>query len=113
MRRRETEVHDNALTRTLLSHKRSACAGTVSPLPGNRSASLIRLAGAVMCEQDEIRQESGCFTEAKIGELYDEGRTRDRRDSRLGAAGRGGQEDDRIERRARFIDVLSESEAVR
>ena len=39
------------------------------------TAPLIRLAGAAMCEQDEIRQESGCLTKAKIGELYDEGRT--------------------------------------
>ena len=39
------------------------------------TASLVRLAGAVMCEQNEIWQESRCFSEAKMGELYDEGRT--------------------------------------
>lgn len=40
------------------------------------TASLVRLAGAVMCEQDETWQESRYFSEAKMGELYDEGRTR-------------------------------------
>ena len=40
------------------------------------TASLVRLAGAVMCEQDETWQESRYFLEAKMGELYDEGRTR-------------------------------------
>ncbi len=39
-------------------------------------ASLVRLADAVMCEQDEMWQESRYFSEAKMGELYDEGRTR-------------------------------------
>lgn len=39
------------------------------------TASLVRLAGAVMCEQNEIWQESRYFSEAKMGELYDEGRT--------------------------------------
>ncbi len=38
------------------------------------TASLVRLAGAVMCEQDEVWQESRYFSEAKMGELYDEGR---------------------------------------
>ena len=38
------------------------------------TASLVRLAGAVMCEQDEVWQESRHFSEAKMGELYDEGR---------------------------------------
>ena len=36
--------------------------------------SLVRLAGAVMCEQDEVWQESRYFSEAKMAELYDEGR---------------------------------------
>lgn len=36
----------------------------------------MRLAGAVMCEQDEMWQESRCLSEAKMGELYDEGRSR-------------------------------------
>lgn len=40
------------------------------------TASLARLAGAVMCEQDEMWQESRYFSEAKMGGLYDEGRTR-------------------------------------
>lgn len=40
------------------------------------AASLVRLAGAVMCEQDEIWQESRYFSEAKMRELYDEARTR-------------------------------------
>lgn len=40
------------------------------------TASLVRLAGAVMCEQDEVWQESRYFSEAKMGELYDEGRAR-------------------------------------
>lgn len=40
------------------------------------TASLARLAGAVMCEQDEMWQESRYFSEAKMGALYDEGRTR-------------------------------------
>lgn len=40
------------------------------------TASLVRLAGAVMCEQDEAWQESRYFSEAKMMELYDEGRTR-------------------------------------
>lgn len=31
---------------------------------------------AVICEQDEMWQESRYFSEAKMGELYDEGRTR-------------------------------------
>lgn len=46
----------------------------VQALPS--TASLVRLAGAVMCEQDEMWQESRYFSEAKMGELYDEGRTR-------------------------------------
>ena len=37
---------------------------------------LVRLAGAVMCEQDEIWQEFRCFSEAKMGELYEKARTR-------------------------------------
>ncbi len=40
------------------------------------TASLVRLAGAVMREQDETWQESRYFSEAKMRELYDEGRTR-------------------------------------
>lgn len=40
------------------------------------TTSLVRLAGAVMCEQDEMWQESRYFSEAKMDELYDEGCTR-------------------------------------
>lgn len=40
------------------------------------TGSLARLAGAVMCEQDEMWQESRYFSEARINELYDDGRTR-------------------------------------
>ena len=40
------------------------------------TASLVRLAGAVMCEQDETWQESRYFSEAKMREPCDEGRTR-------------------------------------
>ena len=40
------------------------------------TGSLVRLAGAVMREQDEMWQESRYFSESKMGELYDEGRTR-------------------------------------
>ena len=39
------------------------------------AGSLVRLAGAVMCEHDEIWQESRYFSEARMNELYDEGRT--------------------------------------
>ena len=40
------------------------------------TGSLVRLAGAIMCEQDEVWQESRYFTEARMNELYDEGRRR-------------------------------------
>lgn len=40
------------------------------------TASPVRLAGAVVCEQDEIRQGSRYFSEARMDELYDEGRGR-------------------------------------
>nr|WP_233504156.1 transposase [Collinsella sp. OM06-18AC] len=46
----------------------------VQALPS--TAWLVRLAGAVMYEQDKMRQEPRYFLEAKMGELYDEGRTR-------------------------------------
>lgn len=105
-------MHDNALTRTLLSHKRSARADTVSPLPGDRSADTTAQSGNVRAGRDA----------AGVRVLHrGKGRRALRRDShprnrwngRLGAAGRGGQEDDRIGHRARFIDVLSASETVR
>ena len=40
------------------------------------TASPVRLAGAVMCEQDEIWQGSRYFSEARMDELCDEGRGR-------------------------------------
>ena len=40
------------------------------------TASLVRLADAVMFEQDEMWQESRYFSDAKMGELHDDGRTR-------------------------------------
>ena len=65
------------------------------------TGSLVRLAGAVMCEQDEIWQESRYFSEARMNELYDEGRTRGIDGpvdwARLEA---GGQEDARVRPRA-------------
>ena len=36
--------------------------------------SLVRLGGAVMCEQDELWQESRYFSEARMDELYDDKR---------------------------------------
>ena len=39
------------------------------------TASLMRLTGAVMSEQDKVWQESSYFSEAKMSGLYDEGRT--------------------------------------
>lgn len=70
----------NRLTLTI---KRRSRVVQVFPSTG----SLVRLAGAVMCEQDEIWQESRYFSEARMNELYDEGRAR-RADGprRLGAA---------------------------
>ena len=40
------------------------------------AGSLVQLAGAVMCEQDEIWRESRYFSEERMNELYDEGRAR-------------------------------------
>ena len=40
------------------------------------TGSLVRLASAVMCKQDEMWQESRYFSEARMNELYDDGRTR-------------------------------------
>ena len=47
--------------RTNREIKRESRAVQMSP----STASLVRLTGVVMCEQDEIWQESGCFFEAK------------------------------------------------
>ena len=40
------------------------------------AGSLVRLAGAVLCWQDETWQESRCFSGARMIELYDDGRVR-------------------------------------
>lgn len=63
---------DNVQERTNREIKRRSRVVQVFPSTG----SLVRLAGAVMCEQDEIWQESGYFSEARMNELYDEGRRR-------------------------------------
>lgn len=63
---------NNVQERTNREIKRRSRVVQVFPSTG----SLVRLAGAVMCEQDEIWQESRYFSEAKMRELYDEGRTR-------------------------------------
>ena len=60
----------NVQERTDREIKRRSRVVQVFPSTG----SLVRLAGAVMCEQDEMRQESRCFSEAKMNELYDERR---------------------------------------
>lgn len=61
---------NNVQERTNREIKRRSRVVQVFPSTG----SLVRLAGAVMCEQDEVWQESRYFSEAKMGELYDEGR---------------------------------------
>lgn len=63
---------NNVQERTNREIKRRSRVVQVFPSTG----SLVRLAGTVMCEQDEIWQESRYFSEAKMRELYDEGRTR-------------------------------------
>lgn len=63
---------NNVQERTNREIKRRSRVVQVFPSTG----SLVRLAGAVMCEQDETWQESRYFSEAKMRELYDEGRTR-------------------------------------
>ena len=63
---------NNVQERTNREIKRRSLVVQVFPSTG----SLVRIAGAVMCEQDEMWQESRYFSEAKMGELYDEGRTR-------------------------------------
>lgn len=47
--------------RTNREIKRESRAVQMSP----STASLVRVTGVVMCEQDEIWQESGCFFEAR------------------------------------------------
>ena len=63
---------NNVQERTNREIKRRSRVVQVFPSTG----SLVRLAGAVMCEQDEIWQESRYFSEARMNELYDDGRTR-------------------------------------
>ena len=63
---------DNVQERTSREIKRRPRVVQVSP----STASPARLAGAVMCEQDEIWQGSRHFSEARMNELYDEGRGR-------------------------------------
>lgn len=63
---------NNVQERTNREIKRTSPVVQVFPSTG----SLVRLAGAVMCEQDEIWQESRYFSEARMNELYDDGRTR-------------------------------------
>lgn len=63
---------NNVQERTNREIKRRSRVVQVFPSTG----SLVRLADAVMCEQDEIWQESRYFSEARMNELYDDGRTR-------------------------------------
>ena len=64
---------NNVQERTNREIKRRSRVVQVFPSTG----SLVRLAGAVMCEQDEIWQESRYFSEVRMNELYDDGRTRE------------------------------------
>ena len=61
---------NNVQERTNREIKRRSRVVQVFPSAG----SLVRLAGAVMCEQDEVWQGSRYFSEARMNELYDEGR---------------------------------------
>ena len=63
---------NNVQERTNREIKRRSRVVQVFPSTG----SLVRLAGAVMCERDEIWQESRYFSEVRMNELYDDGRTR-------------------------------------
>lgn len=63
---------NNVQERTSLEIKRGSRIVQTFPSTG----SLVRLAVTVMCEQDDMWQESRYFSEAKMGELYDEGGTR-------------------------------------
>ena len=65
-------ITNNVQERTNREIKRRSRVVQVFPSTG----SLVRLAGAVMCEQDEIWQESRYFPEMRMNELYDDGRTR-------------------------------------
>lgn len=61
---------NNVQERTNREIKRRSRVVQVFPSAG----SLVRLAGAVMCEQDEVWQGPRYFSEARMNELYDEGR---------------------------------------
>ena len=63
---------DNVRERASREMKRRSRVVQVFP----SAASPVRLAGAVMCEQDEIWQGSRYFSEARVNGLYDEGRGR-------------------------------------
>ena len=63
---------DNVRERANREIKRRSRVAQVFP----STASPVRLAGAVMCEQDEIWQGSRYFSGARMNELYDEGRGR-------------------------------------
>ena len=63
---------NNVQERTNREIKRRSRVVQVFPSTG----SPVRLAGASICEQDEIWQESRYFSEARMNELYDDGRTR-------------------------------------
>ena len=63
---------DNVQERTDREIKRRSRVVQVFPSTG----SPVRLAGTVMCGQDEMRQESRYFSGARMNELYDDGRTR-------------------------------------
>ena len=60
---------NNVQERTNREIKRRSRVEQVFPSAG----SLVRLAGTVMCKQDEVWQESRYFSEARMNELYDEG----------------------------------------
>ena len=63
---------NNVQERTNLEIKRRSLFVQVFPSTG----SLVRHAGAVMCEQDEIWHEFRYFSEVRMNVLYDDGRTR-------------------------------------
>lgn len=70
--RRKRLRADNVQERANREIKRRSRVAQVFP----STASPAKLAGAVMCEQDEIWQGSRYFSETKMNELYDEGRAR-------------------------------------
>lgn len=90
-------LHTNSVQeRTNREIKRSS--RVVQAFPS--TASLMRLVGADICEQDEMCQESRYFSEAKMGELFDEGPTRGIDGTVDWRGWRRRPEDDRIGHRA-------------